>query len=76
MLDKESDYAFVQEAIVCGNENEVVLDLRGKDCIYSQEHHDGENSTDILLNNQSTVHMMVNLTFLKNVRVTKQVLQL
>ena len=27
VLDKESDYAFVQDAIVCENENEVVLDL-------------------------------------------------
>ena len=44
VLDKESDYAFVQEAIVCENENEVVLDLRGKDCIYNQEYHDGEDS--------------------------------
>ena len=76
VLDKESDYAFLQDAIVCENENEVVLDLRGKDCIYNQEHQDGEDSTDILLDNQSTVHMVVNFKFLKNVRVSKQVLRL
>ena len=28
ILDKESDYAFVQEAIECTHDNEVVLDLR------------------------------------------------
>ena len=36
VLDKESDYAFVQEAIMCSHDNEVVLDLRDKDCIYNQ----------------------------------------
>ena len=35
MLDEESDYAFVQEAVEYSCENEVVLDLRGKDCIYN-----------------------------------------
>ena len=67
VLDKESDYVFVQEAIVCGNENEVLLDLRSNDCIYNQEYHDGEDFTDILLDNQSTIHIMVNSKFLKNV---------
>ena len=76
VLDKESDYAFVQDAIVCEIENEVVLDLRGKDCIYNQEHQDGEDSTDIILDKQSTVHMVVNSNFLRNIRVSKQVLRL
>ena len=76
VLDEESDYAFVQDAVVCENENVVVLDLRGKDCIYNQEHQDGEDSTDILLDNQSTVHMVVNPKFLRNIRVSKQVLRL
>ena len=76
MLGEESDYEFVQEVIVCSHDNEVVLDLRGKDCIYNQEHYIGDNSTDILLDNQSTVHMTMNSKFLKNIIKSKQVLQL
>ena len=76
MLDKESDYAFVQEAVEYSHDNEVVLDLQGNDCIYNQEHHDGGTSTDILLDNQSTVHMMVNSKLLKNIRKSNQVLRL
>lgn len=76
VLNKESNYTFVQVAIMCSHDNEVVLDLRGKDCIYNQEHYDGEDSTDILLNNQSTIHMIMNSKFLKNIRKFEQALQL
>ena len=76
VLDKVFDYASVQEAIVCSRDNKIVLDLRDKNCIYNQEHHNGEDSTDILLDNQSTVHMMVNSKFLKNIRKSEEVLQL
>ena len=74
VLDKRSNYAIVQEAIECIPNNEVVLDLQRKDCIYNQEHQDGEDSTDILLNNQSTIHMMVNPKLLKVIRKSEQVL--
>ena len=76
MLDKESDYTFVQEVIKCTNNNKVVLELQWKDCIYNQEHHEGEDSTAILLNNQSTILMMVNPKLLKNIRKSEQVLRL
>ena len=76
VLEKESGYAFVKQAIECVNDNEVVLDLWGKYCIHKQEHHEGENSTNILLDNQSTVYMIVNSKFLKNDRVSIQVLRL
>ena len=75
-MDKESNYAFVQEAIECTNDNEVVLNLRGKDYIYIQEHSKEEDCTDILLNNQSTIHMMVNPQLLKNILKLEQMLQL
>ena len=76
VLDKESNYVFVQEAVVCSLDNEVVLDFRGIDWTYNQEHHEGEDSTNILLDNQSTVHMIVDPKLLKNIRKSEQVLRL
>ena len=73
VLDKESDCAFVWEVVEYSRDNEVVLGLQGKNYIYNQEHYDREDSTNILLDNQSNIHMTVNSKLFKNIRKSEQV---
>ena len=64
---------FVQDIVEYDKDSEVVYDLKGKDRIFSQKDHNRDNSSDILLNNQSTVYTIVNEQFFTNIRKSKQV---
>ena len=73
-MEDEQDFASVPDLVECDKDNEVVYYIQEKDGIFNHKDHNGGNLSDILLNNQSTVHITMNPQFLTNSKKAKQVL--